>query len=42
MSAGDLLAAKDRELQQLRAQLVAQGSTPARAQSWWRRLMGKT
>lgn len=42
MSAGELLAAKDRELQQLRAQLAAQGSTPARAHSWWRRLTGKT
>ena len=39
MSAGNLLASMERELEQLRSRLEAQSSTPAEAIPWWRRLI---
>jgi SAM-dependent methyltransferase len=41
MSAGNLLAAKEQELQQLRTELAKHISRPAESASWWRRLFGK-
>jgi len=39
MSAGNLLASMERELEQLRSRLEAQSSTPSEATPWWRRLI---